>query len=361
MIPYRIEPLTKWSERMRKRRLSLAALLLLTFSSNSSSHAQTEPFYKGKQIKIVVGFTAGGIIDLWARLYTQYMGKYIPGNPDLLVQNVPGGGSMIAANHLFNIAKADGLTLAMISSGLYFDQLIGVKEVQFDWAKFGWIGSPVRNFEVLTMRADTSYRSVEDIQKATQPPRCGTTGTGATGHYFPKFLEEALGAKIQIVLGYPGNRDVEVAIERGEVQCYAITKEAFLREPGRSWLKKGFVRVLVQGGQKRDSLFPETPTIYELMDKHKTPDALKRFASVLLSPGAIGRPLITPPNMPADRIKTLRDAYAKMIADSDLIAEAKKREWEVEYIGGEELESVAKKAVNQTPDAIARLKKILGS
>lgn len=268
---------------------------------------------------------------------------------------------MIAANQLYNIAKPDGLTLAMISSGLYFDQLIGAKEVQFDWAKFGWIGSPVRNFEVLTMRADTPYRSVEDIQKSAQPPRCGTTGTGATGHYFPKFLDEALGAKIQIVLGYPGNRDVEVAIERGEVQCYAITKEAFLREPGRSWLKKGFVRVLVQGGQKRDPLFPKTPTIHELMDKHKTPESLKRFASVLLSPGATGRPLIAPPNMPADRIKILRDAYAKMIADPDFLAEAKKREWQVEYISGEELESIAKKAVNQTPETIARLKKILGA
>jgi tripartite-type tricarboxylate transporter receptor subunit TctC len=278
----------------------------------------------------------------------------------LIVQNVAGGGSMIAANQLYNIAKPDGLTLAMISSGLYFDQLMAVKEVQFDWAKFGWIGSPVRNFEVLTMRADTPYRSIEDIQKAAQPPRCGTTGAGATGHYFPKFIEEAIGAKIQIVLGYPGNRDVEVAIERGEVHCYAITKEAFLREPGRSWLKKGFVRVLVQGGQKRDPLFPDSPTIYELMDKYKTPDSLKRFAAVLLSPGAIGRPVISPPNTPADRLKVLRDAYARMIADADFIAETKKREWEVEYISGQELEAMAKKAVVQPPETVERLKKLLG-
>ena len=337
--------------------LFVGLLVMLAFIGGA--HSQSEPFFKGKQIKIVVGFTAGGIIDLWARLYTQYMSKYVPGNPDLIVQNVAGGGSMIAANQLYNVAKPDGLTLAMISSGLYFDQLMGVKEVKFDWAKFGWIGSPVRNFEVLTMRADTPYRSIEDIQKATQPQRCGTTGTGATGHYFPKFIEESLGAKIQIVLGYPGNRDVEVAIERGEVHCYAITKEAFLREPGRSWLKRGFVRALVQGGQNRDPLFPDTPTIYELMDKHKAPEPLKRFASVLLSPGAIGRPLITPPNVPADRIKILRDGFAKMIADPDFLAETKKREWEVEYISGPELEAMAKKAVNQPPEIIERLKNIL--
>jgi tripartite-type tricarboxylate transporter receptor subunit TctC len=343
-------------------RLCFIVLLVLLFNMSQPwrVEAQSEPFFKGKQITILVGFTAGGIIDLWARLFTQHLGKYIPGQPSLIVQNVPGGGSMIAANQLYNIAKPDGLTVAMISSGLYFDQLIGVKEVKFDWSKFGWIGSPVRNFEVLTMRADTPYKSIEDIQKAAQPPRCGTTGTGATGHYFPKFLEEALGAKIQIVLGYPGNRDVEIAIERGEVQCYAITKEAFLREPGRSWLKTGFVRVLVQGGQKRDALFTDTPTIYELMDKHKTPEALKNFATVLLSPGAIGRPLITPPNIPAERLQTLRSAYAKMVNDPDFLAEAKKRDWEVEYISGQELEATAKAVVMQSPETIERLKKILG-
>lgn len=215
-------------------------------------------FFRGKQIKIVVGFSAGGIVDLWARLFAIYYGKFIPGNPTLVVQNLPGGGSMIAANQLYNIAKPDGLTIAMLSSGLYFEQLLGAKEVKFDWAKYGWIGSPVKNFEVLTMRADTPYRSIEDILKTPQPPRCGTTGTGATGHYFPKLIEDSTGAKFQLVLGYPGNREVEIAIERGEVHCYAITKEAFLREPGRGWLKKGFVRALVQGGQKRDPLFPAT-------------------------------------------------------------------------------------------------------
>ena len=240
---------------MKFRREILLLILSIDLCLTATVNAQSD-FFKGKQIKIVVGFTAGGIIDLWARLFALYLGKYIPGNPTLVVQNLPGGGSMIAANQLYNIAKADGLTLAMISSGLYFDQVTGVKEVKFDWAKFGWIGSPVRNFEVLTMRADTPYKTIEDIQKAAQPPRCGTTGTGATGHYFPKFIEEAVGAKIQIVLGYPGNRDVEIAIERGEVHCYAITKEAFLREPGRSWLKKGLSAPWSKADRNAMNCFP---------------------------------------------------------------------------------------------------------
>ena len=342
---------------MKTPRLLLLFLWMSLWLS-PAAHGQAD-FFAGKQIKIVVGFSAGGIIDLWARLFALYLGKYIPGNPTLVVQNLPGGGSMIAANQLFNVAKPDGLTLAMLSSGLYFDQLLGAKEVKYDWAKFAWIGSPVKNFEVLTMRSDTPYKTIEDIQKAAQPPRCGTTGSGATGHYFPRFLDDALGAKFHLVLGYPGNREVEIAIERGEVHCYAITKEAFLREPGRSWLKKGFVRVLVQGGQKRDPLFPDTPTIYELMDKHRTSEALKRFATVLLSVGTIGRPLIAPPHLPAGRLATLRDAYAKMLNDGEFLGEARKREWDVEYTSGQELEAIAKQSVDQPKDVVDRLRKIL--
>lgn len=338
--------------------LSPLITLFLVFVLSPFAHAQSD-FFRGRQINIVVGFTAGGIVDLWARLYAQHLGKFIPGNPSLLVQNLPGGGSMIAANQLYNIAKPDGLTLGMVSTGLYFDQLTGVKEVKFDWAKYSWIGSPTRNFETLAMRSDTPFRTIEDLQKASQAPRCGATGLGTTGHSFPKFLEDALGTKIQIVLGYPGTRDIEVAMERGELQCYAITQEAYLREPGRSWTKTGFIRLLVQGGQKRDVNYPDIPTVYELMEKYKTPDSIKRVAPVLLAAGATGRPLIGPPNMAPERLKLLRDAYAKMVSDAEFLAEAKKREWYVELISGQDLETMAKRSMAQMPETIERLKKIL--
>jgi len=341
---------------------SVAAFFLAIFfcaGPAATVRAQGDPYYKGKQIKIIVGFTAGGIVDLWARFYIQHLGKQLPGNPELIVQNVPGGGSMIAANQLYNLAKPDGLTLGAFSAGLYFDQLTGAKQVQFDWTKFNWIGSPTQNFETLAMRADSPYRTIEDLQKAAPPPRCGATGVGTTGHVFPKFLEEALGTKIQIVMGYPGTRDIELALERGELQCYAITQEAFSREPGRSWVKKGFLRILVQGGQKRDPSYANVPTIYELMEKHNTPEAIRRVATILLAATAAGRPLAAPPNLPAERLKALRDGYAKMVADGDFLAEAKKRNWDIEYVSGQELEAMAKRAMSQPADTVARLKKIL--
>jgi tripartite-type tricarboxylate transporter receptor subunit TctC len=344
---------------MKKIGFVLVAALLCNAAHASVSHAQADGFYKGKQIKIVVGFTAGGIVDLWARLIAQHLTKQIPGHPDIIVQNVAGGGSLIAANQLYNIAKPDGLTLAMVSAALFFDQLTGRPEVKFDWAKFNWIGSPVKNFETLQVRADSPFKTIDDVRGAAQSPRCGSTGTGNTGHYFPQFVEEALGGKFQMIIGYQGTRDIELAFERGEVNCYAVTKEVFEREPARAWLKNRFLRVLVQGGQKRDTSFADVPTIYELMNKYKTPEPTRRLASVLLSPTAFGRPLLAPPNLPAERLKMLRDAYAKMVTDHDFLADTKKRDWEVERISGEELEAMAKKAVAQTPETIEKLKKIL--
>lgn len=344
---------------MSKRQVVLVTLLLCSITWRDVSYAQTDPFYKGKQIKIIVGFTAGGIVDLWARLIAQHLGKQIPGNPDIIVQNVAGGGSLIAANQLYNIAKPDGLTLAMVSTALFFDQLTNRPEVKFEWVKFNWIGSPVKNFETLSVRADSPFKTIDDVRSAAQPPRCGSTGTGNTGNYFPQFLEEALGGKFQMVIGYQGTRDIELAFERGEVNCYAVTKEVFEREPARAWLKNRFLRVLVQGGQKRDASFADVPTVYELMNKYKTPEATRRLASVLLSPTPFGRPLLAPPNLPAERLKVLREAYAKMLSDRDFLADTKKRDWDVERISGEELETMAKKAVVQTPETIEKLKKIL--
>lgn len=336
----------------------LIPLSLLTLATAVWAQA---PFYQGKTIRVVVGYTPGGTNDLWARVIAQHMGKYIPGNPNFIVQNMPGAGSMIAANHVYGVAKPDGLTLGLIAPALYFDQLVGRKEVQFDWSKFAWIGTPERGDEMLSMRSDTGYKTLDDIRKGSEPPRCGGTGLGTSGYYFPKLLEEALGVKFNLVLGYPGASEVDLAIEKGEVQCRAGTISAFFgREPGRTWAKTGFVRIIVQGGSKRDERLPDVPTVYELMEKQRTPEAIKRLARVLLSPADIGRPIVGTPGIPADRVKLLRVAFMKALSDPELLAEAKKRGWEASPVSGEELEAIAKDVIAQTPGVTERLKAILG-
>jgi tripartite-type tricarboxylate transporter receptor subunit TctC len=214
---------------------------------------------------------------------------------------------------------------------------------------------------MIYIRADTPYKTIEDIRKATEPPRCGAVGTGSTDHYFPKLLEDALGVKFNIVIGYPGSIDIDLAAEKGEVHCRAGTTSAFFgREPGRTWAKTGFVRLLVQGGKKRDARIPEVPTIYELMDKHGTPDAIRRVASVLLSPGEFGRPLLGPPGIPPDRVKLLRDAFTRTMGDPDVLAEAKKYGWETNFLSGDEMAVLAKEVMAQPPVVIEHMKSILG-
>lgn len=324
------------------------------------SFAQT-PYYQGKTIRLVIGSTTGGGYDLWARLLARHLGKHIPGKPDIIVQNMPGAGSVIAANYLYNVAKPDGLTLGALLPAIYFDQLVKRPEVQFDWAKFTWIGSPEQNDALHYMRADTPYQTVEDIRNAKEPPRCGSSGTGTTGHYIPRLLEEVLGLKHRIVGGYQGGTEIDLAVERGEVYCWSpLIATFFGREPYISWHKKGFVRVLVQMPKKRDRRLANVPTIYELMDQYKTPEAGKRLARVVLTAATLGRPIVGPPALPPERLKLLRDAYASTLKDPELLAEVERQRWEMSPISGEELEEIAKEVIVQPREVVERMKLVLG-
>jgi tripartite-type tricarboxylate transporter receptor subunit TctC len=273
----------------------LSFIAVLVFLTERAA-AQPDNFYSGKTIRVVVGYATGTTTDQWARTFARHAAKYLAGNPVLLVQNMAGASSMIAANHLYAVAKPDGLTIGFIAPALYFDQLIGRKEAQFDWSKFNWIGSPTRSNELLFVRSDSPYKTVEDIRKASEPAKCGATGTASSGYYIPLMLEETLGMKFNIISGYQGGSDVDLAIERGEIQCRAFSISAFFaREPFHTWRKKGFVRVLLQTGMNREANVADVPTIYELMKQYQTPQRSQRLATVILAAGDIGRPIVAPP------------------------------------------------------------------
>lgn len=338
--------------------LFFTAFVLLVFSPNVRAQA---PFYEGKTVRIVVGYLSGDGYDLAARMFARHMPKHIRGNPNVIVQNMPGAGARIAANYVFNVAKPDGLTLGAIGPALYFDQLLGSKEIQFDWAKFAWIGTPEQTEFLLFMRADTPYKTIEDIRSAKEPPKCAATGTGTSGHYMPKLFGETLGLKFNVVLGYKGGAEQDVAVERGEVHCRSLTISTFYgREPFVSWMKKGFVRVLIQTSKKRDKRAPDVPTIYELMDQYKTPEPIRRLALVILAPAVFGRPLIAPPGVPPERLKILRDAWRESLKEPELLEEMKKRRWILDPVSGEELQSLAQEVISQPPEVIDRMKKLLG-
>ena len=335
-------------------------VLLLTLGWSSTLLAQV-PFYQGKTISIIVGTKAGDVYDLYPRLLAEFWTKHIPGSPNIIVQNVPGAGSLIAANQVYSIAKPDGLTLGAIYPALYFNQLIKKPEVKYDWAKFNFIGSTVTSNQLLYMRADTPYKSIEDVRKATTAPKCGATDISSAGYYIPKIIDETLGTKFDIVSGYTSGQYIDLAVERGELQCRAFTITAyFAREPFISWRKRNFTNVLIQTGSKRDARLKDTPTIYELMDKYKTTDAGRSLAKVILASGDFGRPIVAPPGVPADRIKALRDGFDKALADPALLAEAERRRLEIDPTRWDEMESLAKEVMLTPPDVVARMRKLLG-
>ena len=334
---------------------------LLFFLAWSSTLWAQESFYQGKAIRIIIGSSAGGGYDLWPRFVAPYLGQHIPGKPDIIPQNMPGAGSIVAANYVYGVAKPDGLTLGAINPALYFDQLVGRKEVQFDFSKFPWIGSPEQNEILHYIRADTPYRTVEELRNAKEPPKCGSSGTGTTGHYIPRLLEEVLRIKSRIVGGYQGGAEIDLAIERGEVVCWSpLVATYFGREPYIGWQKKNFLRVLIQTGRKRDPRLPDVPTIHELMSQYKTPESGRRLATVVLTAVTLGRPIMTSPGVPPEQVKILRDAYAKALNDPKLLAEAKKRNWEVNPLSGEEMEASAKEVTAQPAGVIERMKWVLG-
>jgi len=178
--------------------------------------------------------------------------------------------------------------------------------VQFDWSKFAWIGSTTPADSLLYMWAAAPYKTIQDVRAAATPPKCGSTGTGNTGYFLPKLLEETIGSKFTIVPGYQGGAEIELAVERGEVQCRAISIPVYFgREPFLTWQKKGLARILIQTGKKKDRRLSDVPTLYELMDQYKTGAPLRRLADVMLSAGSFGLwPAMTSPKTPDDHVKT---------------------------------------------------------
>ena len=269
-------------EVMNTQIISLVSILFTMILSSSVGLAQT-PYYAGKTITLVAGTNAGDVYDLYARHLAHFLPKYIPGNPDIVVQNMAGAGSMIAANFVYNVANPDGLTIGAIHPELYLNQLAGRSEVEYDWSKFAWIGSPATSNYLLYMRADSPYLTINHAVKANPAAKCGATGTSSTAYYIPKLLDEMIGTNFDVILGYQTGQDIDLAVERNEVDCRAFTLteyfagDAFVRgartDSSECWCKPD--------GNAIPGL-KNAPTIYELMEQYKTPEAERNLANLVL-------------------------------------------------------------------------------
>ena len=338
-------------------------LLCVSVFTTPRVEAQDANFYEGKTITIIIGFTPGGFYDRWSRHLARYMPKFIPGKPQIIVQNMPAAGSRVAANYLYNIAKPDGLTFGTINKNLYFDQLIGNKLAKFDWRKYSWIGSPERPPDILYIRTDSNVATLADAKKLKRALKCGATGRANSGYVIPKAIEQAMGVKFDIVLGYRGGREVDLAVERKEVECRAMSIPPFLgREPFLTWKKNNLVFAFFQTGKEPFSKAPEIPSLFEELKKNNVAEEDIKFFELVTSSSEFGRPFVGPPGIPEARLNILRKAFqAVLIDDTEAQDEAKRLNLDAEPVKGEKLQAMAVEVIDASPAVVKRFKSLLGA
>jgi len=322
--------------------------------------AQTDKhWFEGKTIQLLVASGAGATTDIGARLVGRFLGKYIPGNPGVLVRNMPGAGGLVAANYLYSVAKPDGLTIAAISRANYMEQIVGRPEARADFRKFNWIGSFNKAPMMAACRSDTEYKSIAAIRAAKTPPRFGQSGTGSISYIFANLMERVLDIKIKNVTGFQGGRDTDLGLERGEIDCRATSDVTVIRAPWNRWMKENYVTFILQQGPEKSPLLPPAPTVAELARPEAKP--YLNLMNVMLAYTEFDRPFAAPPGVAPERVQILRDSFERMLKDSEFSAEAKKLlDWDgTTFLSGEQLQKKIIATVSQPPDVIKRVKEIM--
>jgi tripartite-type tricarboxylate transporter receptor subunit TctC len=305
-------------------------------------------FYAGKSVTILIGAKSGSL-EIAAQVVAHHLGKYLPGNPSVIVQHMPGAAHLLATNNVFNLAKPDGLTILAANPNVAIAQLSKVEQVRFDVRKFQWLGSSGADGVMFSIRSDLPYKSIDELKKADRELVAGTTGPGSNAHDFPLLLKEFAGLKLKLVAGYPANSDVLLAIERKEVDAWSALATTIKLAADR-----GAVRPLVRGRVPVPG-FENLP-----VDEDLATSALgKSLMAIKSLPLAIGRAFATAPATPPDRVAMLRDAFAKAIKDPELIAEAKKAKIDMQYIGPEQVQKSFEALFNQTPETLREMGKYI--
>jgi len=296
-------------------------------------------FYEGKTVTVVIG-ASGGSLEIASRIVARHLGRQLPGNPNVIVQNMTGAAHLVATNNVYNVAKPDGLTLLAANPNVGIAQLTKVEAARFDLRRFQWLGSTGADGVALSIRSDLPYKTWEELKKADRELVVGTTGPGSNAHDFPLLLKEFAGAKFKLVSGYPANADILLAIERKEVDLWAAFATTIKLAADR-----GAVRPLVRG-RVPISGFENLP-----VDETLATSAVgKAIMGIRAAPLAIGRAFAAPPATPADRVKLLREALAKAVKDPEFLEEMKKAKIEVGYIGPEDVLKMFQGLLEQPPE-----------
>jgi len=331
----------------------LAAAIVLALAGSRPLEAQS--FFAGKTVRIVVGLAPGGGFDTYARLLARHLGRHIPGNPAIIVENMTGAGGLISANHVYRVARPDGLSLAHVPGTLLLGQVLGQPGIEFDARKFEYIGATVKEEVVCSMTRASGITSVEQWMAAKTPVKIGAVAPGAPTDNSPRILKAALGLPIQVVTGYKGTAEIRLAAEGGEVAgaCWAWES---MRATWRRALEAGDAIPLVQVTSKPLADLPKVPLAISLA---KTDEARRLIQVGIQDGSAYSRPFIAPPGTPKDRVQVLRKAFVAALSDPALRAEADRAQLTLDPVSGEELERLVAGLFSLDPPFVDKLKSIL--
>jgi tripartite-type tricarboxylate transporter receptor subunit TctC len=315
-----------------------------------------EDVYRGKTLRIVVGFSAGGGFDTFARTFARHVSRHLPGGPAVIVENMPGAGSLIAANHVYKVARPDGLTLGHFIGGLFLGQVVGQPGIEFDARKFEFVGAPARDHVVCAMSKASGITSLEKWLAAPKPVKMGGVAPGSsTPDNATRAIKAALGLPIQLVTGYKGTADIRLAVEAGELAGTCFNWGS-IRATWRKALDAGELSVVLQLAPRSH---PELTGVPLVMDFARTDEARRIVEVAIFTDSAVVRSLTLPPGTPKDRVQLLRRAFAATMGDPAFLADAEKAKLEIEPLAGDELERVVERLFKVEPAMVTRLKSIL--
>ncbi len=332
---------------------TVVCAVLVAFGPLSS--VSGEEFFKGKTIRLIVGFSPGGGFDTYTRLIARHLGRHVPGNPNTLVQNMTGAGSLIAANYMYKRAKPDGLTIANFHGSLALQQVLGGKGLQFDMRKFDWLGVPVQGSSACALTTASGITSMDKWFAAKEPVKLGGTAPGGTTSDIPRVLKAALGLPIKLVEGYGGTANIRLAAEGGEVAGGCWQWES-IKTTWRKGLESGEVKVVLQALPKKH---PELPDVSNAIDYAKSDDARLLIKVGIHNPAAITRYYSLPPGVPRDRVIVLQKAFMETLRDPKLLEDAKGSNIDLDPLTGQQVKEIIDGMLGLKPDVVAKLKEVL--
>jgi tripartite-type tricarboxylate transporter receptor subunit TctC len=339
---------------MAAMKLATCAAIMAALAATMPQALHAENFYAGKTITMMVHTAPGGGYDTYMRLLARHLGRHIPGHPDVVVINKPGAGGLLAANYAGNIAPRDGTFMTMMQEALLLDQALGAPGLQISLRDFNWIGNLSRSNNVIVTWASSSVKTIADAQ--ARQATIGASGAGGTAAQVPEIVNALLGTRFKIVLGYEGGAAISLAMERGEVDGRGASTWATYKTTSRAQIAK--FNVLVQIGLRKEPDLPQVPLLADLVQNDAKKAEVARFVALALS---LSRPIAAPPDVPAARIATLRQAFDATMKDDAFLADAHKIGAELDPVPGQQVQDIVNAVLTTPQDVIAVIKSALGA